>query len=110
MSTSEVTDPSTIAEMEETIARISSHKGVEGVMIMNRQGAMIKSTLEDKEQTTAQSAELSNLTAKASSVVALLNPDDELKFLRIRSKQREILVSPEKEYILVVIQNPNAVE
>ncbi len=53
---------------------------------------MIKSTLEDKEQTTAQSAELSNLTAKASSVVALLNPDDELKFLRIRSKQREILV------------------
>ena len=27
------------AEMEETIARISSHKGVEGVMIMNREGA-----------------------------------------------------------------------
>ncbi len=25
--------------MEETIARISSHKGVEGVMIMNREGA-----------------------------------------------------------------------
>ncbi len=29
----------TAAEMEETIARISSHKGVEGVMIMNREGA-----------------------------------------------------------------------
>ena len=33
-------DSSTIAEMEETIARIRSHKGVEGVMIMNRRGAM----------------------------------------------------------------------
>ncbi len=29
----------TAAEMEETIARISSHKGVEGVMVMNREGA-----------------------------------------------------------------------
>jgi len=38
MTTSEATDASTIAEIEETIARISSHNGVEGVMIMNRQG------------------------------------------------------------------------
>jgi tagatose-1,6-bisphosphate aldolase len=33
-------ESSTIAEMEETIARISAHKGVEGVMIMDRRGAM----------------------------------------------------------------------
>ena len=32
-------ETTTAAEMEETIARISSHKGVEGVMIMNREGA-----------------------------------------------------------------------
>lgn len=38
MSAPEAVDSSTIAEMEETIARIRSHKGVEGVMIMNRQG------------------------------------------------------------------------
>ena len=37
MSSQETTTANT-AEMEETIARISSHKGVEGVMIMNRQG------------------------------------------------------------------------
>ena len=36
MSSQEVT--ANIAEMEETVTRISSHKGVEGVMIMNRQG------------------------------------------------------------------------
>lgn len=30
---------SSIREVEETVARISSHKGVEGVMIMNRHGA-----------------------------------------------------------------------
>lgn len=36
MSSQEVS--ANIAEMEETVTRISSHKGVEGVMIMNRQG------------------------------------------------------------------------
>ena len=34
----ETVDPSTVAEMEETIARISSHKGVEGIIIMDRRG------------------------------------------------------------------------
>jgi len=32
------TTESTAAEMEETVARISSHKGVEGVIIMDRRG------------------------------------------------------------------------
>ena len=32
------TTESTVAEMEETVARISSHKGVEGVIIMDRRG------------------------------------------------------------------------
>ena len=34
--------------------------------------------------------------------------DDELAFLRIRSKKKEILISPDKDFIMVVIQNPNA--
>ena len=38
-------------------------------------------------------AVLSDLAGKASYIVGMLNPDDELTFLRIRSKQREIMVS-----------------
>jgi len=40
MNSAEALESSTIAEMEETIARIASHKGVEGVMIMDRRGTM----------------------------------------------------------------------
>lgn len=40
MNSPDAVESSTIAEMEETIARISSHKGVEGVMIMDRRGAI----------------------------------------------------------------------
>ena len=106
MSAPEAADPSAVAEMEETVARISAHKGVEGVLIMDRRGATIQSTL-DEEQTRTHAAALSELAGKASSIVGMLNPDDELTFLRIRSRQREIMISPDKGFLLVVLQNPN---
>ena len=55
-------------------------------------GAIIQSTL-DEEQTSTHAKALSDLTSKASSIVGMLNQDDELTFLRIRSKQREIMVN-----------------
>ena len=36
------------------------------------------------------------------------NNGDELTFLRIRSKKKEILIAPDNEFLMVVIQNPNA--
>lgn len=39
---------------------------------------------------------------------ALLQND--LTFLRVRSKKHEIMVAPDKDYLLIVIQNPNADE
>ena len=55
-------------------------------------GAIIQSTLDD-EQAKTHAVALSDLSVKASHIVGLLNPDDELTFLRIRSKTREIMVS-----------------
>ncbi len=43
-------------------------------------------------------------------LVTSLEPDDELTFLRIRSNKKEIMVAPDKEFLMLVIQNPNAVE
>ena len=33
-----------------------------------------------------------------------------MTFLRVRSKKHEIMVAPDKDYLLIVIQNPNADE
>eukprot|EP00566_Odontella_aurita_P026006 CAMPEP_0113525268 /NCGR_PEP_ID=MMETSP0015_2-20120614/62_1 /TAXON_ID=2838 /ORGANISM="Odontella" /LENGTH=114 /DNA_ID=CAMNT_0000423405 /DNA_START=18 /DNA_END=362 /DNA_ORIENTATION=+ /assembly_acc=CAM_ASM_000160 len=114
MSTAAVTSAggrggSSTAEVEETLARIRSHRGVEGVLIMNKDGATVQSTLSE-EQTTVHAALLSQLTAKAASLVETIDEGDELTFLRIRSKNREIMVSPDKEFLLVVIQDPHASE
>jgi len=40
--------------------------------------------------------------------VRTLDPQDDLTFLRVRSKKHEIMVAPDKEYVLIVIQDPNA--
>ena len=43
--------------------------------------------------------------AKAALMQQIVN---DLTFLRVRTKKHEIMVAPEKEFLLVVVQNPNA--
>jgi len=49
-----------------------------------------------------------NLALKARSTVRSLDPQNDLTFLRVRSKKYEILIAPEKEFMLIVVQNPYA--
>ena len=42
--------------------------------------------------------------------VAAVPSQNDLTFLRVRSKKHEIMVAPDKDYLLIVIQNPNADE
>ena len=92
-------------EVEEILKRLQSHKGVKGVLVMNNDGIPIRSTL-SSEDTENYSALVSQLSIKASGVVRTLDETDELAFLRIRSKKHEIMIAPDKDYILVVIQDP----
>jgi len=94
-----------MSDVEETIKRISSHKGVIGLIVVNQEGIPIRTTLDNS--TTLQYAGLIHqLTAKARSTVRDIDPTNDLTFLRIRSKKHEIMVTPEREYMLIVIQNP----
>eukprot|EP01041_Mallomonas_annulata_P005130 gene5130-10255_t len=93
------------SEVEETLKRIQSHKGVKGVLIMNNEGISIRSSL-SPEDTENYAALVSQLSLKAAGVVRTLDDSDELAFLRVRSKKHEIMIAPDKDYILVVIQDP----
>jgi len=94
------------AEVEETIKRISSHKGVQGILVANFEGVALKSTL--PPALAAQYAGLfSTLVAKARSTVRSLDADNDLVFLRVRTKKHEVMVAPDREFILVVVQDVN---
>uniref|UniRef100_A0A8C8YUC5 Dynein light chain roadblock-type 2 n=1 Tax=Prolemur simus TaxID=1328070 RepID=A0A8C8YUC5_PROSS len=92
-------------EVEETLKRIQSHKGVIGNMVVNAEGIPIRTTL-DNSTTVQYAGLLHQLTMKARSTVRDIDPQNDLTFLRIRSKKHEIMVAPDKEYLLIVIQNP----
>ena len=47
---------------------------------------------------------MSNLAAQARSAVRDIDPQNDLTFLRIRSKKHEIMVAPDPEYLLIVVQ------
>ncbi|XP_072013041.1 dynein light chain roadblock-type 2-like [Amphiura filiformis] len=94
------------AEVEETLKRIQSHKGVLGIIVVNQEGIPIRTTLDNS--TTVQYAGLiHSVTQKARSCVRDLDPQNELTFLRLRSKKNEIMIAPDREYLLIVIQNPS---
>ena len=94
-----------MSEVEETLKRINSHKGVQGIVIVNTEGIPIRSTLEPAEAT-RHAALLMMLSMKARAAVRELDGMNDLTFLRIRTKKHEILVAPEKDFTLIVVQNP----
>ena len=96
-----------MSEVEATLERIRSHRGVSAVLIVNSDGIPIRpSKGMDDELTQLYSSQISQLAQKAKSTIRDLDPTNDLIFLRIRSKKHEIMVAPDKDYLLVVIQDP----
>ena len=49
---------------------------------------------------------VSKLSERANAIVRDIDPSNELTYLRLKSKKHEVLIAPEKEFILIVVQNP----
>lgn len=93
------------ATVENTLNRISTHRGVKGVMIVNAKGIAIKSTM-NQEQTIEYGSLISQFSTNAQNTIHMLHPEEQVTFIRIRSKLHEIMIAPEKDYSLIVLQNP----
>ncbi|XP_022069985.1 dynein light chain roadblock-type 1 [Amphiprion ocellaris] len=95
-----------MAEVEETLKRIQGQKGVQGIIIVNSEGIPVKTTL-DNSSTVQYAGLIHQLVMKARSTVRDIDPQNDLTFLRVRSKKNEIMIAPDKDYFLIVIQNPS---
>ncbi|KAI9283466.1 hypothetical protein BC943DRAFT_327696 [Umbelopsis sp. AD052] len=93
-----------MSDVDETIKRLSTRKGVEGIVILNDEGLTIRSTL-DAELTKKYATYVYPLVGKSKSSVSEIDPENELTFLRIRTKKHELMISPDKEYTMIVVQN-----
>ncbi|KAM8867692.1 dynein light chain roadblock-type 1-like [Synchiropus splendidus] len=93
-----------MAELEETLERLSNQKGVQGIIIVNTEGVPIRSTL-DNATTVKYAGLIHQLIRKARSTVRELDSQNDLNFLRVRSRKNEIMIASDKEYFMIVIQN-----
>ncbi|RKP12565.1 hypothetical protein BJ684DRAFT_6287, partial [Piptocephalis cylindrospora] len=87
-------------DVDAAIARISSYRKVEGVLAVDWDGVAIRSTL-SHEATLQHVSLITKLTKMAKETVRDLDSEgqDDLSFLRIRSKKHEIMVCPGKRFI-----------
>lgn len=94
------------AFIEEVFNRINTHKGVEGIIISDVNGVPIKSTFSEEQTTYFYTTNASFFIRRCSNLIKTLL-DESLTFIRIRTKINEIMIAPDKEFVLIVVQSSN---
>ena len=74
---------------------------------------IVKSTFDMKNDAQAKEAtnygiRLSQLAIHSRDLVRDLDPSNDLTFLRVSCKKYEMMIAPDKNYFLIVIQEPHA--
>jgi len=97
------------ALVESTLHRIVGHRGVAGYVVMSKEGSVMRAVgFEDnRDMVKKYATRMFQFTQLAHSVVRTLDFDDELTFLRMRWRHREIILAPDsnREYILLVVHD-----
>ncbi|KAJ2490706.1 hypothetical protein IWW37_002908 [Coemansia sp. RSA 2050] len=92
-------------DIDETINRLRSKKGVESVTVLTKDGRVIRTTT-SPEHSEVQGKLLSRLIRDTAEIVQELESKDELSFMRIRTKRHEIMLALDHNYLLVIVQSP----
>lgn len=93
-------------EIDEILKNIDgTFKNVVGVLIVDREGIIIKSTINEVVDTIQNyGLSIANIVESANKA---MNENGELQFLRMKTKKNEFIVVPDKEYMLITILNAN---
>ena len=109
-----------MTEIDNTITRINYYDGVERILIIKSsehddsmnilvrsQSRINKETIPKDETEDAQkfARHIPKIGKEARSMIRQFNSKNDLKFLRIRTTAHEILIAPDKDYYLCVVQN-----
>ena len=110
-----------MSEIDNTISRINTYEGVERILIIksseldDTQNVLVRSQSknnkkevnykDESEEAQKFARSIPQIGKEARSMIRQLDAKNDLKFLRIRTDGYEILISPDKDYYLCVVQN-----
>merc|ERR1712113_581550 len=100
-----------MGETEQCLGRIKEHKGIEAVIVVDQENNHVRPPKVppgmDEELASEYAVAVRQLADKARDVVRCLDPQNDLCFLRLRSKRHEIMVAPHEKFLISVIQDPS---
>lgn len=91
--------------VDECIGRILRQLGVQHCVVVDLNGIPVRSTMPD-DLTIQHVGLFGQLIDKARSIISMVDPTDEITFLRVRSRKHEVFVTPDGQLIFLVIQIP----
>ncbi|XP_034104100.2 dynein light chain roadblock-type 2 [Drosophila nasuta] len=90
--------------VDEAFRLVMEKPGVEEVLIMNRSGVPVKTTMGPQEA--LQHACLyDNLREKCQAFLHKMEPPQPLVMLRVRTKNHEVIITPDAKITILVVQN-----
>jgi len=101
----------------ECIDRLKALRGVKGVVVATIEGVVLEHYLSDELRTQDDTPTLDLAAQKIANLaspalpsirlaVASMDPNDEVYFVRVRTRRYEILLYPQGEYVLMALQDP----
>ncbi|CAM6016521.1 unnamed protein product [Sphagnum balticum] len=90
-------------DVEIALKRILSFKDVIGLLLIDADGNILRSTLAEEEEVAKYAQEIPDLVIMSRSAVREIDPKNDLKMLRIKSKKHEIMVVVDPQFTLMII-------
>lgn len=79
--------------------------GVQGVVVINSDGIPIRTTVA-QAKTAHLVGLLHGFILKTKSTIKEMDTQNDLTFIRLRSQKDEILIAPDREFTMIVVQKP----
>ncbi|KAG0588192.1 hypothetical protein KC19_2G223700 [Ceratodon purpureus] len=90
-------------EVEHTIKRIASHRGIVGTLIVDKHCVPIRSSM-DKASTQQYAAFITPLLHRAQMICLSHDKANPLTMFRLRTNTTEVIVTPDENYYLIAVQ------
>jgi len=112
--TTHASTPTMSAELEQTLALLSSHRSVLGYLLLSRgdQVSIIRHSgvvfegEQGRKYASVIGKMVESVQAGLEEVSGSENDGDQIRFMRIRTKRHEIMISPDERYLLAILHDP----
>ncbi|KAI0366093.1 hypothetical protein BV20DRAFT_691653 [Pilatotrama ljubarskyi] len=101
-------------ELEQTLTLLTSHRSVLGYMLLSRgqpvtiirHSGVVFEGEQGKKYASAIAKIVHSVQSGLEEVSGGHNEGDDIRFMRIRTKRHEIMISPDERYLLAVLHDP----